>query len=299
MSALDLERERAAWLSAWSKLPAAPAVASPTAAERAQTAEHAKALTALQLMVTALQERLRVNEQFAADLTHEIRNPIASLSAALENLDAARGKQRSQILGMIRQDIGRLDRLVSALSNAARLGRDLEEAQAQQIDLGRLMLRLGKYFQGQAQQQGVSLALDLPREPVVIWGLEERLAQVVVNLLDNALSFSSRGGLVRLWLRKGQGRVLIVVEDEGPGIAEAELEAIFTRFYSDRPEGTQGQHSGLGLSISRQIVEAHDGVIWAENIKPSSADAGNALSLGARFVVSLPLNSAGGEAAHG
>ena len=129
---------------------------------------------------------------------------------------------------------------------------------------------------------------DFPPDPIVITGLEARLAQVFVNLIINAISFCEDGDAVRLWVRKRENRVLIVVEDTGPGIPEAALKKVFKRFYSDRPVTHFGNNSGLGLSISKQIVEAHGGVIWAENIRPTQADI-TSEPLGARFVVGLPV----------
>ena len=129
---------------------------------------------------------------------------------------------------------------------------------------------------------------DLPVEPVSIHGLEARLAQVFVNLITNAISFCEEGDAVRIWARKRENRVLVVVEDTGPGIPDQALTKIFNRFYSERPAGQFGDHSGLGLAISKQIVEAHGGVIWAENIRPTDADV-TSEPLGARFVVGLPV----------
>ncbi len=140
----------------------------------------------------------------------------------------------------------------------------------------------------QAAEKGVDFITDFPPGPLLIQGLEGRLAQVFVNLLTNAISFCEDGDAVRLWVRRRENRVLVVVEDTGPGIPEQALTKIFKRFYSERPPGQFGEHSGLGLAISKQIVEAHGGVIWAENIRPTDADP-TSDPLGARFVVGLPV----------
>ena len=129
---------------------------------------------------------------------------------------------------------------------------------------------------------------DLPAEPILVRGLEARLAQVFVNLVTNAISFCDDGDAVRVWARRRENRVLVVVEDTGPGIPEQALTKVFKRFYSERPQSEFGKHSGLGLAISKQIVEAHGGVIWAENIRPTAADPASS-PLGARFVVGLPV----------
>ncbi len=140
----------------------------------------------------------------------------------------------------------------------------------------------------EAKRVGIDFITDLPEERIVILGLEARLAQVFVNLITNAISFCEPGDAVRIWVRRREDRVIAVVEDTGPGIPDAALTKVFARFYSERPERQFGNHSGLGLAISRQIVEAHGGVIWAENVRPTELDA-TSEPLGARFVVGLTL----------
>jgi two-component system sensor histidine kinase ChvG len=147
---------------------------------------------------------------------------------------------------------------------------------------------LGQYLGEDAKSKGIDFISDLPREPIEINGLEARLAQVFVNLITNAISFCEDGDAIRVWARQRQNRVLVVVEDTGPGIPEEALGKIFNRFYSQRPADDFGNNSGLGLAISKQIVEAHGGVIWAENIRPTDADI-TSEPLGARFVVGLPV----------
>ena len=151
------------------------------------------------------------------------------------------------------------------------------------------MLRnLNQYLGEDARDKGIDFITDLPAEAIRIDGLEARLAQVFVNLITNAISFCEDGDAIRVWARKRHNRVLVVVEDTGPGIPEEALGKIFKRFYSQRPVEHFGNNSGLGLAISKQIVEAHGGVIWAENIRPTEADV-TSDPLGARFVVGLPL----------
>ena len=151
----------------------------------------------------------------------------------------------------------------------------------------RMINNLSEYLGQQAAEKGVEFIRDVPTDPIVIQGLEARLAQVFVNLITNATSFCEDGDAVRIWARQRDNRVLVVVEDTGPGIPEQALNKVFSRFYSERPEQQFGNHSGLGLAISKQIVEAHGGVIWAENIRPTDADMASD-PLGARFVVGLP-----------
>lgn len=244
---------------------------------------------ALRGMVSALYDRIDSNEQFAADVAHEIKNPLASLRSAVGTLRLInRADQREKLLDVIEHDVRRLDRLVSDISNASRLDSELVKEEQEPFDLLHMLGNLGEHLGAQARQQGIDFITDLPNEPVMIHGLEARLAQVFVNLITNAISFCEDGDAIRVWARRRENRVLVVVEDTGPGIPEQALTKIFKRFYSERPPGQYGNNSGLGLSISKQIVEAHGGVIWAENIRPTDADI-TSDPLGARFVVGLPV----------
>jgi len=244
---------------------------------------------AMRGMVAALYDRIDANEQFAADVAHEIKNPLASLRSAVGTLKrTTREDQRQRLLEVIEHDVRRLDRLVSDISNASRLDSELVKEHEEPFDLLRMLGNLGEHLGKQAAEKGVDFITDFPPGPLLIQGLEGRLAQVFVNLLTNAISFCEDGDAVRLWVRRRENRVLVVVEDTGPGIPEQALTKIFKRFYSERPPGQFGEHSGLGLAISKQIVEAHGGVIWAENIRPTDADP-TSDPLGARFVVGLPV----------
>lgn len=244
---------------------------------------------ALRGMVAALYERIEANEQFAADVAHEIKNPLASLRSAVGTLHVAkRDDQREKLLEIIEHDVRRLDRLVSDISAASRLDSELVKEEERPFDLLKMLASLDDFLGEEARSKGIDFILDLPPQPIVVNGLEGRLAQVFVNLISNAVSFCEDGDAIRLWARKRDNRVLVVVEDTGPGIPEDALSKIFQRFYSERPEGQFGNNSGLGLAISKQIVEAHGGVIWAENIRPTEADP-NSDPLGARFVVGLPV----------
>ena len=244
---------------------------------------------ALRGMVNALYESIESNEQFAADVAHEIKNPLASLRSAVGTLRVAkRDDQRERLLDVIDHDVRRLDRLVSDISNASRLDSELVKEEEESFDLNKMLQNICDFLGQEAQSKGVDFITDIPGKPVMIRGLEARLAQVFVNLISNATSFCEQGDAIRLWCRVKESRVLIVVEDTGPGIPEQALTKIFKRFYSERPEGQFGNNSGLGLAISKQIVEAHGGVIWAENIRPADADISSE-PLGARFVVGMPI----------
>ncbi len=244
---------------------------------------------AMRGMVTALYDRIDANEQFAADVAHEIKNPLASLRSAVGSLRFVKKEaQRETLLDVIDHDVRRLDRLVSDISNASRLDSELVKEEEEEFNLIKTLTNLCQYLSQQAGEKGVDFIIDLPSEPINTHGLEARLAQVFVNLVTNAISFCEDGDAVRVWARRRENRVLVVVEDTGPGIPEEALTKIFKRFYSERPKGDFGNHSGLGLAISKQIIEAHGGVIWAENIRPTAADP-NSPPLGARFVIGLPV----------
>lgn len=244
---------------------------------------------ALRGMVAALYDRIDANEQFAADVAHEIKNPLASLRSAVGTLRVARRPdQVDRLLDVIDHDVRRLDRLVSDISNASRLDSELVKEEEAEFNLLDMLGNLAQFLGEDAKRQGIEFIADLPEKPIRVHGLEARLAQVFVNLITNAISFCEDGDAIRLWARRRENRVLIVVEDTGPGIPDEALTKIFKRFYSQRPENDFGNNSGLGLAISKQIVEAHGGVIWAENIRPTEADA-TSEPLGARFVVGLPL----------
>ncbi|NNK79607.1 MAG: sensor histidine kinase [Litoreibacter sp.] len=243
---------------------------------------------AMRGMVAALYERIDANEQFAADVAHEIKNPLASLRSAVGTMHVAKNDdQRGRLLDVIEHDVRRLDRLVSDISNASRLDSELVKEDEEAFDLMKMINNLTEYLGQEAAERGVEFIKDIPSEPIMIHGLEARLAQVFVNLITNATSFCEDGDAVRIWARRRDNRVLVVVEDTGPGIPEQALSKVFKRFYSERPENQFGNHSGLGLAISKQIIEAHGGVIWAENIRPTDADI-TSEPLGARFVVGLP-----------
>lgn len=244
---------------------------------------------AIRGMVSALFDRIEGNEQFAADVAHEIKNPLASLRSAVGTLrKVTRQDHRDRMLDVIEHDVQRLDRLVSDISSASRLDSELVKEEEEAFNLIKTLDHLTEFLGNQAKEKGVDFISDLPKEPIEILGLEGRLAQVFVNLISNAISFCEDGDAIRVWVRRRENRVLVVVEDTGPGIPDGALQKVFQRFYSERPEHQFGDNSGLGLAISKQIVEAHGGVIWAENIRPTDADVGSE-PLGARFVVGLPI----------
>lgn len=240
-------------------------------------------------LVNALYDRVEAHERFAADVAHEIKNPLASLHAAASGLRTVRSEEHlNRLLDVIELDVRRLDRLVSDTANASRLDAELVTHDREEFDIVGLLDTLCEHLAQQARLKGVDFIKFLPEDPIRMKGLPEKVAQVFVNLISNAISFCGSGDAVRVWVQERQGRALVVVEDTGPGIPEKSLKGIFARFYSQRPEDQFGSHSGLGLAISKQIIEAHQGVIWAENIRVMDAEA-DSPPLGARLVVGLPL----------
>lgn len=239
-------------------------------------------------MTHALYRRIEAIETFAADVAHEIKNPLTSLRSAVETMRLAKTpEQRQRLLDVIKHDVGRLDRLVTDIANASRLDAELVRERMEHFDLAELIRTLAAMIEMQGSESEIRVAAILPDEGLMARGLEGRLAQVITNLLDNALSFSPEGGTIRIEAKQVGHVIRIEVSDQGTGIPEDSLESIFERFYSERPESEGfGNHSGLGLSISKQIVEAHGGRIRAENrVNPADPDAP---PVGARFIIELP-----------
>ncbi len=178
--------------------------------------------------------------------------------------------------------------MIRNISNASRLDADLVKEEEEEFDLLRTFRYSCDHHAGEARAKDVSFIADLSDTSILITGLEGRLAQVFDNLLSNALSFCDAGYAVRIWARKREDRILVVVENTGPGNPDDALTKVFTRFYSERPQAQFGNHSGLSLDISKQIGEAYGGVIWAENIRPTEADV-TSDPLGGRFIAGLPI----------
>jgi two-component system, OmpR family, sensor histidine kinase ChvG len=246
---------------------------------------------ALRDMTDALYTRIEAIESFAADVAHELRNPLTSLRSAVETLPLAKtDDSRRRLLEVIEHDVRRLDRLISDISDASRLDAELQRQEVASVDLPNLLDTLVKAANEiRTDDVGVTLRFEggSPAD-FQVPGHDSRLGQVVSNLLDNARSFSPAGGSVRITCRKLKNEVEITVDDDGPGIRPEALDKIFERFYTDRPEQGFGQNSGLGLSITKQIVEAHGGTIRVENRTSVAATGEAARVLGARFVVRLP-----------
>ncbi len=266
---------------------------------------------ALRDMTTALYNRIEAIEHFAADVAHELKNPLTSLRSAVETLPIAKtDSARDRLLAIIKHDVGRLDRLISDISDASRLDAELARADMGDVDLSKALNAVVDMARAVDRGDGVAIELKIrqsasePRKRWTVRGHDSRLGQVFNNLIDNARSFSKTDQSVRVLLwperAKGPGGATlegyeIIVDDDGPGIPDGAFERIFERFYTDRPEHGFGQNSGLGLSISRQIIEAHGGRIRALNrtrAHPEGTDEADPDDpvLGARFVIWLPAN---------
>ncbi|WP_417452471.1 stimulus-sensing domain-containing protein [Kiloniella sp.] len=239
---------------------------------------------ALRAMTEALWARMDAIEGFAADVSHEIKNPLTSLRSAVETVSRISDpEQQKKLLAIIMDDVQRLDRLISDISDASRLDAELSRAKMEEVDVGKLLEALVEIQR--VDENCPVFETDIKNDQkLCVQGLEGRLGQVLRNLMTNAKTFSPQDGKIRLAARSEQGRVLITIDDDGPGIIPGKFEAIFDRFYTERPEGEKfGTHSGLGLSISKQIIEAHNGTIAAENRLDENGNI-----LGARFTISLP-----------
>lgn len=251
--------------------------------------------TAFRDMTHALYNRMEAIERFAADVAHELKNPLTSLRSAVETLPLAKTKEsQTRLLAIIQHDVRRLDRLISDISDASRLDAELQRQDLDHVDIG-TMLETVTNAQNEVHGDDVRIALtfaDGAKAPgrLRMKGHDLRLGQVFTNLIDNARSFSPPKGEVRVNVKRSKDEIEVFVEDDGPGIRSDAVDRIFERFYTDRPVEGFGQNSGLGLSISKQIVEAHGGEIWAENrMSPThKTKDGEAEVLGARFTVRLP-----------
>ncbi|WP_184471766.1 sensor histidine kinase [Rhizobium esperanzae] len=251
---------------------------------------------ALREMTTALYDRIDAIESFAADVSHELKNPLTSLRSAVETLPLARSDDsKKRLMDVIQHDVRRLDRLISDISDASRLDAELARVDAGSVDMEVLLrdlIEVSRQVRSSKKQVEIEYAID--RKPnvktrFVVNGHDLRIGQIIANLIENARSFvPEKGGKITVRLVRTRSRCVTTIEDNGPGIQAENIDRIFERFYTDRPESEGfGQNSGLGLSISRQIAEAHGGSLRAENITDAEGHM-----LGARFILALPLDAA-------
>ena len=257
---------------------------------------------ALRDMTGALYQRIDAIEAFAADVSHELKNPLTSLRSAVETFPYAKtDEQRGRLIEIVKDDVKRLDRLITDISDASRLDAELARVEQAPVDMVKLVEAIVSISNEVKKDDQPVTKLDIADPPLAVdrdraflaLGHDNRLGQVIRNLTDNARSFSPADKAVRVRLRRLLTEIEVRIEDEGPGIRPDNLVRVFERFYTDRPEGSFGKNSGLGLSISKQIVDAHKGRIWAEN-RYGRAAAGSTERpvLGARFIVRLPALAA-------
>ena len=260
--------------------------------------EVAQLATSFRAMTAALYRRIEASEKFAADVAHELKNPLTAASSTAQSLSYARNdEEREQLVTQIRGELKRLNKLISDVSNASRLDAELALQQREPVDVAAVLESVTDRFRDMVSGTGRDVLLafdDVGHDDLLVLGQDGRLGQVATNLIDNALSFSPVDGKVYVSARRLGDVVEFTIEDEGPGIEASKLETVFDRFYTYRPtaNSSRGNNSGLGLSISREIIKAHEGRIWAENRTPSEAngemlDKGKSGS-GARFTVQLP-----------
>ncbi len=252
---------------------------------------------ALRDMTNALYNRIDAIEAFAADVSHELKNPLTSLRSAVETLAMVKtDEQRARLIEIVKHDVRRLDRLITDIADASRLDAELARAVTHPVDVARLLGAICSLANETRKDQLAEIALHVspapagmePARAYLVLGHDSRLSQVFRNLLDNARSFTAENTRIAVRVRRNGEDVEVRVEDSGPGISPDNLERVFDRFYTDRPEGSFGKNSGLGLSISRQIIDAHKGQIWAENRYGKALIGFEKPVLGARFVVRLP-----------
>ena len=241
----------------------------------------------LSAMTRALYERIDAIESFAADVAHELKNPLTSLKSAIEMFERTKDPEnRERLVQVIRNDVKRIDRLITDISDASRLDAELSRGHSEPLNLSKLLDTIVDIYTGMDVPRGIRIRFaEHSDKAVFVQGIGTRLGQVFRNLVDNAISFSPDGGTVLVTAKAVNGHVQAMIEDEGPGISEDDLERVFQRFYTERPpEHGFGKNSGLGLAIARQIVASHGGRVWAENKYNSDGTR-----VGARFIVELPL----------
>ncbi|MEM9705707.1 MAG: ATP-binding protein [Pseudomonadota bacterium] len=242
----------------------------------------------LKTMTQAIVQRIEAIESFAADVAHELKNPLTSIRSATETLTIAKDDAaKAKLLGVIQNDVARMDRLITDISNASRLDAELAREAREPVDLTKLVADIANVYETMQSKDGVTISLQESPPSAFTFGNPSALGQVFRNLIDNARSFSARGGEVRIGLSRtvspNGAQWRLIVDDDGPGVPEDSKEKIFQRFYTKRPAGASfGDNSGLGLAISRQIVAAHQGRIWVENRGRGDQPEG------ARFIVDLP-----------
>lgn len=251
---------------------------------------------AFSAMTNSLYGRIEASEKFAADVAHELKNPLTAASSMAQSLEYARTQEdREQVVQQIQHELRRLNRLISDVSRASMLNAQLQRETREPVHLLVVLRDVVSIFEEKIEGSNVKLDFEAIGEQAefVVAGTDGRLGQVFTNLIDNAISFSPEGGKVSIQAKIDGDDVVVTVDDQGPGIQEDKLETIFSRFYTYRPSefSSRGNNSGLGLSISEEIIQAHGGRIWAENRYSGEADENSGVPIGSRFAVRLPVMS--------
>ena len=251
---------------------------------------------AFSAMTNSLYERIEASEKFAADVAHELKNPLTAASSMAQSLEYARTEEdREQVVQQIQHELRRLNRLISDVSRASMLNAQLQRETREPVELKGVLRDVVSIFEEKTEGSGIKLEFKAigKTEEFIVAGTDGRLGQVFTNLIDNAISFSPEGGTVAVVAKVDGDDVVVTVDDQGPGIQEDKLETIFTRFYTYRPSefSSRGNNSGLGLSISQEIIQAHNGRIWAENRYAVGDGNDGSTPVGARFAVRLPTMS--------
>lgn len=241
----------------------------------------------LNVMIASLHERIDANESFAADVAHEIKNPLAAIKNAAELLQTdLKPEQRVKLESIMFGDLKRVDKLVTDISNASRLDAELARRAREPVSIKKMLDDICGIFDNLANKYKVEISLNLKddKDELFILAREEAINRVFINLIENAISFTPEGKKVEIKASRKNKKIIVQIEDEGGGIPDEALERIFERFYTHRPKGQAifGAHSGLGLAIARQIIESHDGRLWAQNLYNENE------KIGARFIVEMP-----------
>ena len=245
--------------------------------------------SSLKSMTQAIYDRIEAIESFAADVSHELKNPLTSVRSAAETLEIAKTPEaKAKLMAVIQNDVARMDRLITDISNASRLDAELAREAREAVDLRKLIADIVSMYAATLKDGQAQVRYDASGAPAYMFGNPSALGQVFRNLIDNARSFSPDGGEVRVTLETSEDYFRVYVDDDGPGVPPESLEKIFTRFYTKRPDGAVfGNNSGLGLAISQQIARSHGGRVWAENRMPFGVEDTDEPE-GARFIVELP-----------
>lgn len=254
----------------------------PSGAQETEASEREKQL------IAALYSRLDENKSFAEDVSRGIVSPVSNLRSSIETLRADEiDNTRVDLANSIEEEVQSIERLISELQSVGTLDAELNTEAPKRFDIVGTVKDVSKGFGNRAEEEGVEFITDLPSDPIFLEGRQQRILEAFEKVLANALDFCENGDAIRIWVRSREERILVVIEDTGPGVPEESLVTIFERFFSQRPANSNKKHNGLGLAFVKKVVETHNGVVWCENIRPNDAEKSSS-PLGARFVIGFP-----------